>query len=401
MFYFPFLIQNRNIPFERSMKGGYRKVGDIAVGGQGKLIKVERDGHHFAAKLMSMATDADRTTASKEVRILQQLNHANVLRYVDSSVTPNNTLMVLVTELGRTDLETEIRKKTDSNTHFSESEALAIFSQIVMGVSHLHSNGILHNDLKPSNVLICGECTVKIADFGLATEQIPDNWDNDECNESSCGGRRDHSFRGTPYYMAPEWWTDSRSKQISNEIERDYMKDDYDNESDICDGYDPLESGDITDRADVWCLGVLLFELLAGRRPFCGNSVEELSNQIRCTSTSQVIESMPRLISEEMSCLLSLLLQKDPLARPRPQDLLVLPIVTNCLDNLLRVLSSVPVTTLDYQSKQLLNVLVENSNNQQLDNNNSNNNINNNKHDYRTCENNDMGFYNEKTADIP
>jgi serine/threonine-protein kinase len=110
----------------------------------------------------------------------------------------------------------------------------ALLEAVARALEHAHSRGIIHCDLKPSNILLDADGEPLLGDFGLA-------WVRGEGVESLRG------FAGTPAYMAPE--------QL-----------------------DP--SGKITPATDVWALGVILYELLAGRRPFAGASLDELRDAI-------------------------------------------------------------------------------------------------------------------------
>jgi serine/threonine-protein kinase len=113
-------------------------------------------------------------------------------------------------------------------------QAADLVATIAEAVAHVHGRGIIHCDLKPSNVLLDADGQPLLGDFGLA-------WVNGE------GGETRRGLAGTPAYMAPE--------QIA-------------------------PGNEVIPATDVWALGVILYELLAGQRPFKGTSLEELGRVI-------------------------------------------------------------------------------------------------------------------------
>lgn len=115
----------------------------------------------------------------------------------------------------------------------AEERALRIFAQIVCVVQYLYSEGVMHRDIKPENILLDSKGDIKLCDFGWA--QV---FEADHLRKSLCG---------TYEYMAPELIF----KKSHNE------------------------------KIDVWCLGVLLYEMLHGRPPFKGNSIEGMQKQFQ------------------------------------------------------------------------------------------------------------------------
>lgn len=145
---------------------------------------------------------------------------------------------------------------------FSEDLARVYIAEIVSAVSYLHQNGIVHRDLKPENILLDSEGHVKLADFGLAKK----------VDESG----RSNSMCGTPEYMAPEI---IQAK-----------------------GHDKA--------VDWWSVGILLYEMLTGQRPFTDNNRQKVQNKIIKDKVK-----LPPFLSSEAHSLLKGLLQKDPSKR--------------------------------------------------------------------------------------
>ncbi|CAJ1812290.1 unnamed protein product [Sphenostylis stenocarpa] len=145
---------------------------------------------------------------------------------------------------------------------FREDLARIYTAEIVSAVAHLHSNGIMHRDLKPENILLDADGHVMLTDFGLAKQ----------FEEST----RSNSMCGTLEYMAPEIILGK--------------------------GHDKA--------ADWWSVGVLLFEMLTGKPPFCGGSRDKIQQKIVKDKMK-----LPAFLSSEAHSLLKALLQKEPTKR--------------------------------------------------------------------------------------
>ncbi|CAK75885.1 unnamed protein product (macronuclear) [Paramecium tetraurelia] len=184
---------------------------------------------------------------SKETEILKKLDHENIVKFLG---TYKNTIVLEFID-GHT-LTNYL--KNQPNRRLQEKEAKQIYSQIRDGIKYLHSKNIFHRDLKADNIMIINQ-QVKLIDFGLASE-------NQLCSD----------FCGTPAYMAPEI----------------FQKKPYDGR-----------------KADIWALGVLLYQILCGKVPFPGKNDEEIM-------LAQLPKfSLPKKISKEFQYQLLHLLDKD------------------------------------------------------------------------------------------
>ena len=151
---------------------------------------------------------------------MKKLKHENIILLLDAFETSSE--FVMVTELGRGELFNII----EDDQYLSESEIRRIAQQLVRALHYLHSNRITHRDMKPQNILICDNGVVKLCDFGFARHM-------------SYNTQVLTSIKGTPLYMAPEM----------------------------------VKELPYTHTADLWSLGVILFELATGSPPFTASNL--------------------------------------------------------------------------------------------------------------------------------
>ena len=216
--------------------GPYRIVALIGSGGMGDVYRARdpRLDRDVAIKVLRSARDRVALDRFKrEARAVASLAHPNALAVFD--VGDENGVPYIVTELlpGNT-----LRKRL--GRRLPADEALRIVRQIADVLSAAHDKGIVHRDLKPENVFLLPDGTVKLIDFGLA-RQVASSPDAETRETTETG-----SVGGTFAYMAPE--------QIRG-LE--------------CDG-----------RTDLFALGIVLYEMLAGARPFTGATWADVTTAI-------------------------------------------------------------------------------------------------------------------------
>jgi predicted Ser/Thr protein kinase len=214
----------------------YRIIAKLGEGGMGEVYRATdtKLGRDVAIKIISkaFAQDADRMARfTREAQVLASLNHPNIAAIY--GVEDRALVMELVD--GPT-LADRIKKGAVPLT-----EALDIACQIVDALDAAHERGIIHRDLKPANIKITSAGNVKILDFGLAKvagpPSLPTGDDTQPLTMTEFG-----TILGTPSYMAPE---QAQGKPADK-------------------------------RADIWAFGVVLYELLAGRRLFEGANATEV-----------------------------------------------------------------------------------------------------------------------------
>lgn len=204
--------------------------------GRGKFAIVYRaqkigDTQTVALKRISvdMMNDKAREKCLKEVRLLQSLDHPNIIRYIDSFICDND-LIIVYEWAAAGDLKRQLRKAQERGVGFEERVVWKYFSQICSAMKYMHEKRIMHRDLKPANIFLTLDGTIKVGDLGLSRE----------LSEHTIQA---HSKVGTPLYMSPE-----------------VLKGD---------GYDF--------KSDIWSLGCLLYELAMLRSPFRAEGLNMMS----------------------------------------------------------------------------------------------------------------------------
>jgi len=230
----------------------------IGQGCFGKVFKGRRKytGQIVALKFISKRgkSDKDIQNLRLELGILQRLDHPNIIRLLDHFET--NSDFVVVTEFAYG----ELFEIFQADKSLPEDEIRRIARQLVKALNYLHSQKIIHRDMKPQNVLVGPGDRVKLCDFGFARVM-------------STHTTVLTSIKGTPLYMAPEL-VQERPYDCS---------------------------------ADLWSLGVILYELYVGKPPFFTNSLISL---IHLIVENPVV--YPDDMSPDFKAFLQGLLQKDP-----------------------------------------------------------------------------------------
>lgn len=234
----------------------YRILGIIGSGALGPVYKVldTRLQRLVALKVLRISHNAEaKQLFLREARAVGRLKHPNIVQIYDAGET--ETLVFLAFEYieGRT-----LREIVKDARPLGHDYAIEIIRQVGTGLAYAHENGVIHRDVKPSNILISNDGRVLLADFGLAVAP-------DAPTLTQTG-----TVAGTPAYMSPE--------QVMGK---------------------PVDG-----RSDIFSLGIVFYELLTGRKPFSGESAAELLSNIvneKPASPRQIDSSIPASINEIVS----------------------------------------------------------------------------------------------------
>lgn len=218
---------------------GYTVVRLIGRGGTGEVYLARHDqlGAEFAVKVMRDAESEDDEEFvrrfAREAKIVTAIRHPNLVGIHDAGYDEGRRCHYLVMEYMSGG---SLRDRLHLLGTVPVREALSIVRQVASALAVAAQQGVVHRNVKPDNIMFALDGKAKLADLGLA------KMDSDESVKTSAG-----SMFGTPYYMAPE---------------------------------QAMDSSKVDSRADIYALGIVLFELISGKLPFKGESLEEVLWQI-------------------------------------------------------------------------------------------------------------------------
>jgi hypothetical protein len=245
----------------------YRVVAMAGRGGMGEVYRAEdlKLGQLVAIKFLPEILSQDAAALARfhsEVRIARQVSHPNVCRVFDIG-DADGTLFLSMEYVDGEDLASVVRRIG----RLSPDKATEVARQICAGLAAAHERGVIHRDLKPANVMLDGAGKIRITDFGLAGIA------------ASIQGADIRA--GTPAYMAPE----------------------------------QLAGKEVTTKSDIYSLGLILYEILTGKRAFEASTLPELiklREQGTITNPSTLVRDLDPLIERViLRCL-----EVDPAKRP-------------------------------------------------------------------------------------
>lgn len=210
--------------FADAIAGRYTIGRELGRGAYGRVLRAEDRRHQRAVAIKVLHPDTDPALAGRrflrEIRVVAQLQHPHLLPLFDSGVAGGSVyyVMPLIPD-------GSLRDWLERERQLALPDALRVARQVARGLAAAHAKGVVHRDLKPENILLSGGQAI-IADFGAASMAA----------DADASLTQEGMTVGTPQYMSPEQATAS-----------------------------PVDG-----RSDVYALGCVLFEMLAGRAPFAG-----------------------------------------------------------------------------------------------------------------------------------
>src|ERR1700722_13251602 len=245
----------------------YRIVSLLGKGGMGEVYRAEdlKLNQAVALKFLPVAMSEDEAARERfyqEVRLAREISHANVCRVFDIGELDGRLFLTMEYVDGE-DLGSLLRRIGQ----FPQAKGLDIARQMCAGLAAAHDHGVLHRDLKPGNIMLDGRGRVRITDFGLAA--LSENMGGEEVSA------------GTPAYMAPE----------------------------------QLAGVEVTQRSDIYSLGLVMYEIFTGKKAYEAASIGELL-RLRETSSPSSISVLVKDIDPLTERVIQRCLEKDPAKRP-------------------------------------------------------------------------------------
>jgi serine/threonine-protein kinase len=250
----------------------YRIVRSLGEGGMGRVYEVEDMtlGKRYALKILSglgPKSSAALVRMAVESRTLVKVAHPNIVNVFTAGVTPDGCFYYVMELLRGSSLGRLLETKGNLDLRFGIPIALATAGAL----ERAHAKGVVHRDVKPDNIFVSAQSNrtsiIKLLDFGVAALL-----DNVRSIERDAG-----MMLGTPCYMAPEQQLGERA----------------------------------TPAMDIWSLGVVLFEMVTGVTPFCGESLPELILAVHGQRPAPPLRELAPSVPPRLDRLVASMLEKD------------------------------------------------------------------------------------------
>jgi serine/threonine-protein kinase len=249
----------------------YRQLGRGAMGEVWAGVNTDTD-REVALKLITSPDPELRRRLLREARAMGRLDHPNIVQILDRGETAQGEPFLVMPLLQGETLGDRLHRERT----LPETIAAGIALDIARALRAAHEKEIIHRDLKPANIFLhrepdTDEDVVKVVDFGVSQLSI----------ENEGGATVQGSILGSPAYMSPE----------------------------------QVRSSGVDGRSDIWGLGVMLFEMLAGERPLNGTSSVVVLTQILDTQPVRRLETVAPRVKRGLCDLVATCLERDPARR--------------------------------------------------------------------------------------
>ncbi|EDV24761.1 uncharacterized protein TRIADDRAFT_25143 [Trichoplax adhaerens] len=238
------------------------------------LVRHKRGNKKYVMKKIQLknASTRERKAAQQEALLLKKLIHPNIVSYKDSFQDRTGYLYIIMGFCEGGDVYNYLKNR--NGLPIDESQVMVWFMQIALALQFMHSNNILHRDLKTQNIFLTKHDIIKVGDLGIA-RVLEGSWDLATTRV------------GTPYYMSPELF----SNQPYNH------------------------------KSDVWALGCCVYEMLTLKHAFSAKDLNSLVYKI----LNGKVPQMPKQYSTQLGDIVKSTLALDPKNRPSVPQLLRLP----------------------------------------------------------------------------
>lgn len=281
---------------------GYELVKKIGNGSTGVILLVKKNSQKFALKMLRQdlygnpSGKAQIERFLREAEALSKIEHPNVIKIFESGISHNGGIPYILMEyVNGSNLTWWIK-----NSSLSIRKKTKILLRICSALQAIHQYGILHRDIKPGNIMLQDDMTIKLTDFGIA--RVLDS------NLTMTS-----EVIGSPAYMAPESFTDSRCTD---------------------------------QRSEIFSTGVLAYELFTGRKPFSGSNIQEMVQCIKNEKPEDPTSLVPDL-SAELQYLIGKMLCKKPEDRFQSIDEII-PVLEGQLNRNLTETTRKPKSLIDF-----------------------------------------------------
>ena len=236
----------------------------LGSGGFSKVYKVKRkiDNQIYALKKVQILnlSEKQKLSSLNEIRVLASIKNKYIINYKEAFLDEKDCTLCLVMEYAdKGDLEKRIKEQKEKGKYFNEKDIWKVFIQIVNGLKSLHDQGIMHRDIKSSNIFLFSNGMAKIGDLNVCKILSNDNLG--------------HTQAGTPAYAAPEVW-----------MEKPYGL-----------------------KSDIWSLGCVLYEMITLKCPFREDNMMKLYNKILVGEYKKI----PNKFSEELNWIVGKMINSE------------------------------------------------------------------------------------------
>lgn len=245
----------------------------------------------------------EREACRMEVSLLKRLNHPNIVGYRDSFLAKNKESLCIVMQFADGgDLATQIKQTAKQRKLFAESKILHWFVQMTLGLHYMHSNRVLHRDLKTQNIFLLGNGRLVLGDLGIS---------------KVLEGTMDFAQTciGTPYYMSPEIFKNKPYNQ----------------------------------KSDIWALGCVLYEMTTLNHAFDANSL----NGLACKIIKGRYPPIASRYSKSLRELIGAMLATSPSQRPHLEGMLQRPFIKRHIKDFLADIISRPTSSVGEGTMQV------------------------------------------------